>query len=143
MEEIIKRLLSKISYNFLIVIICGIYLPGIFVLGASRWDIFLALDIFKLSVLAVLIAFPSFLILFCVIGFLGMVGCISKRIKPEVMGNEIVSLTILGNWMVASCYLNSIGIDFYGVVKKIFCIAVLVGVLFGLVVFLDSLFKKE
>ncbi len=143
MKEIMQKLLNGISYTFLIVILSGIYLPGILVIVISKWDLFLKLDIFKLSVLATIMAVPSFVVVFLIIGTFGVFGCVIKKIKPESVKNEIITYTILGNWMVAGCYLNSIGINFSAIVKKIFCIAVLCGIVIGFIVFVDFLFRKE
>lgn len=145
MEELVKLASKNISLSILFFL--GVYLPGFVTIFIKRYEIFKELDVFKISMLSIALALPSFVIMFfCIgVGFI-LYSCLLKKDVKEML-KEIYLYSAVGNAFVFFIYTqkSNLIISWYGIVKSTIGIGICLTVILLIDKFIENMkfFRKK
>lgn len=101
MEEIIKYCLKKI--NISISVLCGVFVPGIYVWVVRNYDKFIEIDIIKILMMIVVMLLPSYVVSMFAIAVITMiVDLIFKNMDINKIREQILVYSAVMNIIIAS-----------------------------------------
>jgi hypothetical protein len=103
MDRLIEVMFKNVSRSA--IIITGIYLPGFLTLFIRKYDMFKELDVIKLSILSLIIASPSFVVLFGVFTLMYSIFAVIIKKDPKNYLTDISIYTVICNILVFALYL--------------------------------------
>lgn len=100
MEEIIKYCLKKI--NISISVLCGVFVPGIYVWVVRNYDKFIEIDIIKILIMIIVMLLPSYVVSMFFIAVITMiVDLIFKNMDIDKIKQEILIYSAVMNSIIA------------------------------------------
>lgn len=140
MEKLIEVMFKNVNRSA--IIITGIYLPGFLTLFIREYDMFKELDVIKLSVLSLIIASPSFVVLFGVLTLMYSIYAVIIKKNPRDYLTDISIYTVICNIFVFILYLwNERVADSY-FIKEIGRYTIGIGASFFLVFLIEKVAGK-
>lgn len=101
MEEIIKYCLKKI--NISISVLCGVFVPGIYVWIVRNYDKFIEIDIIKILMMIIVMLLPSYVVSMFAIAIINMiVDLIFKNMDINKIREQILVYSAVMNMIIAS-----------------------------------------
>ena len=101
MEEIIKYCLKKI--NISISVLCGVFVPGIYVWIVRNYDKFIEIDIIKILMMIIVMLLPSYVVSMFAIAIINMiVDLIFKNMDINKIREQILVYSAVMNMIKAS-----------------------------------------
>ena len=140
MDKLIEVLFKNINRS--VIIITGIYIPGFITLFLKKYDMFKELDMFKLSVLSIIIACPSFIVLFVIISLMYFTFALINNDNPIKSLKEVSIITTGLNIAVFAVYIYNGGIGSSFFFKTITGYTIYAGCMFVIVFLLDKFTGK-
>lgn len=100
MDEIIKYCLKKI--NISISVLCGVFIPGIYVWVVRNYDKFIEIDIIKILMMIIVMLLPSYVVSMFVIAVITMiVDLIFKNMDINKIREQILVYSAAMNAIIA------------------------------------------
>lgn len=100
MEEIIKYCLKKI--NISISVLCGVFVPGIYVWVVRNYDKFIEIDIIKILMMIIVMLLPSYVVSMFVIAVITMiVDLLFKNMDINKIREQILVYSAAMNAIIA------------------------------------------
>lgn len=100
MEEIIKYCLKKI--NISISVLCGVFVPGIYVWVVRNYDKFIEIDIIKILIMIIVMLLPSYVVSMVIIAVIIMiVDLLFKNMDIDKIKQQILVYSAAMNSIIA------------------------------------------
>ena len=100
MEEIIKYCLKKI--NISISVLCGVFVPGIYVWVVRNYDKFIEIDIIKILIMIIVMLLPSYVVSMVIIAVIIMiVDLLFKNMDIDKIKQQILVYSAVMNSIIA------------------------------------------
>lgn len=136
MDKLIDVMFKNVSRSA--IVLTGIYLPGFLTLFIRKYDMFKELDVIKLSVLSIIIASPSFIVLFGIFTLMYSIFALIIKKNPRDYINDISFYSVLSNILVFTLYLWSGSVANSYFVEKIKVYTLAIGGVFSILFLIEK-----
>lgn len=142
MEEIIKYCLKKI--NISISILCGVFVPGIYVWVVRNYDKFIEIDIIKILMMIVVMLLPSYVVSMFAIAVITMiVDLIFKNMDINKIREQILVYSAVMNIIIASSMWKTYFIVDQNTIIDCLKMAVGLSIPYALFLIIEACFEKK
>lgn len=142
MEEIIKYCLKKI--NISISVLCGVFVPGIYVWVVRNYDKFIEIDIIKILMMIVVMLLPSYVVSMFAIAVITMiVDLIFKNMDINKIREQILVYSAVMNIIIASSMWKTYFIVDQNTIIDCLKMAVGLSIPYALFLIIEACFEKK
>lgn len=142
MEEIIKYCLKKI--NISISVLCGVFVPGIYVWVVRNYDKFIEIDIIKILMMIVVMLLPSYVVSMFAIAVITMiVDLIFKNMDINKIREQILVYSAVMNIIIASSMWKTYFIVDQNTIIDCLKMAIGLSIPYALFLIIEACFEKK